>query len=145
MTITFLFSSGEYINIRHETLTAEYLKFYSVAIACLKKIEAYGLSSDILKNEISYYYENFFNSPDIQNLSNTKIRELKTAINDFVNQYNGDDENIVILKNYFNTTVLNSIEPEVKRQYIIAKVNEAREANIPDPPVEISNDPVEIF
>ena len=143
MPFTFEFSNGSSISIEDETQTAKYLTLYSVYMGCLKHIEAYGLSSDYIKNGISYFQDSFFNCPDIQNLNNNKIRELQSYIYAFANEYN--DNTADLLDKYFYITMLKQIEPEVKKQYIIAKVNEARERNIPDPPVEISNDPVEIF
>jgi len=141
MSFTFVLTSGETITFGRDTPAATELIWYYMTTGCLKKLEAYGLSSDILKNTIQNAYDDFLNYTNLKHLDSSEIRQLKMVINEFVNEF--IEDNITILEDGFKSIVLNVIEPEVKRQYIIAKVNEARERNIPDPPVDISNDPVE--
>jgi hypothetical protein len=140
MAFVFVLKSGECISIGKDTPSSKELIFYYVTSGCLKKLEAYGLSSDILKNTIQNAYDDFLKYTNLKHLDSSKIRQLKMAINEFVNTFNEDNSRV--FENGFKS-ILNVIEPEVKRQYIIAKVNETRERNIPDPPVDISNDPVE--
>ena len=142
MSITFNLSSGLTITFGHYTLETRHLKAYAMMTCCLKKIEAYGLSSDLLKNDRQYCYETIFNFPRIKILSSSNIAEIKVFVNELNDKFNDDLDYRDEVEDSFKN-VLNMIEPEVKRQYIIAKVNEARERNIPDPPVDISNDPVE--
>jgi len=140
MAFVFVLTSGECISIGRDTQSAKELILYYITTGCLKKLEAYGLSSDILKNNIQNAYYDFLKYTNLEHLDSSKITQLKMAINEFMNQFN--EANSIVLEYGFKE-VLKDIEPEVKRQYIIAKVNETRERNIPDPPVDISNDPVE--
>jgi hypothetical protein len=140
MAFVFVLKSGECISIGRDTQSAKNLIFYYITTGCLKKLEAYGLSSDILKNTIQNAYDDFLNYTNLEHLDSSKITQLKMAINEFMNKF--IEANSIVLEYGFKE-VLKLIEPEVKRQYIIAKVNETRERNIPDPPVDISNDPVE--
>ena len=140
MAFVFVLTSGECISIGRDTQSAKELILYYITTGCLKKLEAYGLSSDILKNNIQNAYYDFLKYTNLEHLDSSKITQLKMAINEFMNKF--IEANSIVLEYGFKE-VLKLIEPEVKRQYIIAKVNETRERNIPDPPVDISNDPVE--
>lgn len=144
MSIVFVFANGNFMEIGEDTNLATEIKWYAVYMGYLKKIESYGLSSDKLKNTIEYHHNNIFKDTLCKCIGNSNIQEFKQLVNDYVIEFNQDEDMCIQLVD-IHKDILTGIEPDVKRQIIIAKVNELREMNIPDPPTEFSNDPVEVL
>ena len=142
MSITFVFANNKCMQIGEDTQLATDLQWYAIYMGYLKKLERYGLSSDKLKNTIEYHHNNIFKDTLYNCIGISNIQEFKQLVSDYVIEFNRDEVYVIDLVD-IHKDILNGIEPDVKRQYIIAKVNELRELNIPDPPVDISNDPVE--